>query len=151
MPLLYYSHSNQGKIWFLLKWMRLAVVRLSSDEGFGSHLVDKNLSISISTTVRIIRLKAVRKIPYEINSERSRNSTQRQDRCWVEQTLQIGYLQSQNFLKSRSKVNWTRTVRMRLLEYSLRDCRVRTKPLITNIHCNKRIAWAKKTCGMDRR
>lgn len=127
---------------------RVRVVVLQ-EEDYSSPKIAAKFGYSQSTVVRILqKYRETRGTKDRHRSGRPRKSTKRDDRVLIRISLGNRKLTSPDLLrewKDKCLVNvCTSTVRRRCLEYGLRGCKARKKPLLTAEQRKRRIEWASK-------
>jgi len=116
------------------------------------------VSCSQSAVIKIIQKKKLTgSVVDRDRSGRPRTSTSRQDRTLRRMSLTNCKLTSPQMLRQwvdtcGDVVVSSSTVRRRCLEFGLRGCKARRKPLLTDVHRCNRIQWARRysswTCKM---
>lgn len=124
-------------------------VSVMHEEGFSSRVIANRISCSHSTVIRIVKkIQETGSVVDRVRSGRPRKSTQRQDRTLRRTSLANRKLTSPQLLREwQEKCNVltsTSTVRRRCLQFGLRGCKARQKPLMTDAQRRKRIEWARR-------
>lgn len=132
---------------------RVKVVVLH-DEGYSSRQIAAKVGCNQSTVLRIIKKKEkTGEIKDKQRTGRPRNSTKRQDRVLKRTCMGNRKLTSPQLLREwqeKCSVHVSSsTVRRRCLQFGLRGCKARRKPLLTEEQRKKRLAWAKKYAKWD--
>lgn len=119
------------------------------EEGYSSPKIAKRVGCNQSTVIRIIKkLQETGSTADRHRTGRPKKTTQRQDRVLLRTSLANRKLTSPLLLREwqeKCSVDvCTSTVRRRCLEFGLRGCKARKKPLLTEQQRKKRLLWAKE-------
>jgi len=132
-------------------------VSVMREEGFSSRQIASRVGCSQSAVIKILhKKKETGSVVDKARSGRPRASTSRQDRTLRRISLANRKLTSPQLLRQWwEKCNVTvssSTVRRRCLNFGLRGCKARRKPLMTDVQRRNRIQWARQysswTCEM---
>lgn len=124
-------------------------VSVMSEQGFSCRQIACKVGCSHSAVVKILqKKKETGSVVDKHRSGRPRASTSRQDRALRRISLANRKLTSPLLLREWSdecQVNVSSsTVRRRCLQFGLRGCKARNKPLMTDVQRRNRIDWARK-------
>lgn len=124
-------------------------VSVMNHEGFSSRQIAVRLGCSQSTVVRLLqKIAKTGSVVDRVRSGRPRLSTLRQDRTLRRISLTNRKLTSPELLREWWEkcdiVASPSTVRRRCLQFGLRGCKARRKPLMTDVQRRKRIQWARQ-------
>lgn len=127
-------------------------VSVMHQEGFSSLQIAVRIGCSQSTVVRILmKIQETGSVVDRARSGRPRMSTSRQDRTLRRLSLGNRKLTSPQLLREwweKCKVvGSSSTVRRRCLQFGLRGCKARKKPLMTDVQRRKRIQWARRSAS----
>ena len=136
------------KSFFLTPEYRIQVLVLH-EEGYSSPQIAAKVGCNQSTVVRLLQKhKHTGSTKDRQRSGRPRKSTAREDRALIRTSLCNRKLTSPELLrewKEKCSVSAsTSTVRRRCLEFGLRGCKARKKPLLTVDQRKRRLQWAVK-------
>jgi transposase len=133
---------------YLSEESRIRVVVLH-EEGYSSPKIAKRVGCNQSTVIRIIKKhQETGSTADRHRTGRPKKTTQRQDRVLLRTSLVNRKLTSPLLLREwqeKCSVDvCPSTVRRRCLEFGLRGCKARKKPLLTEQQRKKRLLWAKE-------
>lgn len=119
------------------------------DEGYSCADIAKRVKCHRTTVSRVIeKYQKTGSVDDRQRSGRPRKSTDRQDRTLRRISMANRKLTSPQITRIWSETCdvkvCTSTVRRRLLAKGLKGCRARSKPLLTDAHRTRRLAWAKR-------
>lgn len=132
-------------------------VLVLKEEGYSTTQIAKRVGSSQSAVVKILQKSTeTGTVADRARSGRPRSSSKRQDRVLRRISLADRKLTSPQLLRQwQDKCGIAvspSTVRKRCLEFGLRGCKARRKPLLTDVQRKNRVQWAKKhskwSCNM---
>ena len=123
-------------------------VTVLHEEGYSSRQIANKLKCNQSTVIRLIKKKQITdQVVDKARSGRPRKSSSRDDRVLRRLSLTNRKLTSpqlaHQWMESCSAHVSPSTVRRRCLEFGLKGCRARRKPLVTADQRKRRVAWAR--------